>query len=116
MSKLGLYNMFLHYVKAERSNFTYALAEPGICGSDIVRNYPLLVKGLAKFGMNLLFQTPLQGSLSAAYLMTHEIDNGDYVVPNGLFAFSGVPKKRKLSEKKAIYSLPYKILTKIYDK
>jgi len=116
MSKLALYNMFKHFVNYHRDSIVYGWCEPGIAGTGIIRNFPPIIRALGKIFLPLFFQSSLQAALPAAYMMCEDYENGTCVVPNGLFHFSGVPKKIKFNDSHTYYSLPAKIIDSIYTK
>lgn len=116
MSKIGLYNMFKHFVNYHKYNMCYGWCEPGVTGTDILRNYPPIFKSIAKFFLNIFCQNSLQASLPAAYLVCNVFHNGTCVVPNGLFHISGLPKIVKFNDRHTYYSLPAKIIDSIYER
>lgn len=116
MSKIGLYNMFRHFVNYHKNGVIYGWCEPGIAGTDILRHFPTIIKTLGKFLVSLFIQTPLQAALPAAYMMCENFKNGTCVAPNGLWHISGLPKVVTFNDRHTYYSLPKKIIDSIYEK
>ena len=116
MSKIGLYNMFKHFVNYHRNGTIYGWCEPGIAGTDILRHFPVIIRSLAKFLLSLFIQSPLQAALPAAYMICENFANGTCVAPDGLWRVSGLPKIVKFNDRHTYYSLPKKIIDSIYEK
>lgn len=99
-SKNAAVNIFNFYATNNKNvNVKFLLAEPGISSTNIVRNYPKWFRGIAKGAMRVLFQSAKAGALPTDYLLTSNVNNGDYYKPKHLKGVKGLPKKGKLKKK-----------------
>lgn len=98
ISKMGV-NHYFKYCLDNDNNFSYYLAEPGACYSNIYQSFPKFILPLANVFMRLVFHSAKKGGLSALMLLTNQYDNGTILYPRGLLHMSGYPKKGKLAKK-----------------
>lgn len=98
ISKMGVDLYFQHCLKND-NNYSYYLAEPGACYSNIYQSFPKFILPLANVFMKLVFHSAKKGGLSALMLLTNEYDNGTILYPRGILHMSGYPKKGKIARK-----------------
>lgn len=99
ISKMGIDLLFDELRNDENRKHQYFLAEPGACYSNIYGSFPKIILPLANGFMRLVFHSAKKGGLSALSLLINNYENGTILLPRGPFAFSGYPKKGKLSKK-----------------
>ena len=95
ISKIGLENLFYKSAKENKNkHLKFILSEPGICKTDIIKNFPSWIKGPANSFFKIFTHSPMKGSLCSLHAMSEKHDNGDIVIPSGLFSVNGFPKVR----------------------
>lgn len=95
ISKIGVENLFHQYAsKNKNPKLKFLLAEPGICKTEIIKNFPSWIKGPANLVFKIFTHSPIKGSLCSLHLMSEEHKNGDIVIPSGLLSINGFPKMR----------------------
>ena len=67
--------------------------------SNIIRNYPKWFKWLAVGFIKAFCASSKEGAAPTNYLISEKVANGDYMIPRGLFAIRGIPKKYYIKEK-----------------
>ena len=100
MSKFALYNLF-RIVSNDNKNpkVTFAYVEPGITNSNITRNFPKVFTFFAHIFLKIFMMSTSKASLSGFTAISGEVNNGDMLIPRGLFRISGYPKKFKFNKK-----------------
>lgn len=107
ISKKLAVNYFDFYAKNNENPYVkFLLAEPGICATNIIRNYPKWFKPIAKGFMKIFCQPPMEGAFPVMHLLTNIVSNGDYYKPKHIFGYRGFPKKGKINKKHLINEMP----------
>lgn len=99
ISKLGVNVYFDELLNRDDFIHSVYLSEPGACYSNIYSSFPKFILPLANLFMKIVFHSPKKGGLSALCLLCGEYSNGTILIPRGLFALSGYPKKINLSRR-----------------
>lgn len=100
LSKYGCFNAFYYYYMNNRNpNVKYLYSEPGICASNIYRNYPSLFKKIANKALSIFCHSCLSGALSTSLLASTIHSNGDYLLPSGFLTIRGLPKEGNIKDK-----------------
>lgn len=86
------------YVDNRYPNLEYVITEPGICSTNIIRNFNVITRFLGKYFLKFFFHSPKKASLSLLLGISSKSSNGDYIVPRGLFTLSGFPKIKSLPQ------------------
>ena len=81
-------------------NIEYVLTEPGISSTGIIRHFNAFIRVAGKWFLKIFFHSPKKASLTLLTGVSHISQNGDYIVPRGLFTMSGYPKIQKLPVKR----------------
>jgi NAD(P)-dependent dehydrogenase (short-subunit alcohol dehydrogenase family) len=97
VSKRAVMNIFS---LALSSGADATLTHPGITASSILREFTPWLKKAGNRFLYLFSHKPWKACLGIVYLASGEGQKGDYLVPQGLFHFSGYPKKARLPKKK----------------
>lgn len=101
ISKIGVENLFYHYaVNNQNPNLKFLLSEPGICKTDIIKNFPEWIKAPANWVLRVFTHSPQKGGLTSLHLLSEKHHNGDIMIPRGLFSINGLPRtKSKFSHR-----------------
>ncbi|MCH3909917.1 MAG: SDR family NAD(P)-dependent oxidoreductase [Bacilli bacterium] len=76
------------------------LTHPGITRSNILREFAPWIKKAGNNFLYLFSHKPWKACLGMVYLASMKGKRGDYVVPRGLFHFSGYPKTIRFPKRK----------------
>lgn len=95
-------------------NVVYGLAEPGVSGTNIIRNYPKWFANIAKAFLNIFCNDNVTGCLPAITLLNEENDS-TYYVPK-YSSIKGLPKIGKYKEKYKNDKLIIQIIDEIKNK
>ena len=99
ISKCCVEALWHHYYVNNKDN-EFILTEPGIAGSDIIRNFHQPIRSMGKFVMTVFSHSPKKASLCMLKALTNDSKNGDYIVPRGPWTMSGFPKYKKFPNKR----------------
>lgn len=99
ISKAGVEALFYHYLESDYP-FEFVLVEPGIAITGIVREFPAVIKFLAKVFSKLVSHSVDKASLTAMLALQSTTKNGSYIVPRGPLTWRGYPKFKKFSKKR----------------
>jgi len=103
ISKIGVENLFNKYATLNTNpQLKIMLAEPGVCKTNIIHSFPSWIIKPANGFLNNFMHSPEKGSLPSVHLITEPHDNGDILLPRGLFSIGGFPKKRRRMSKRTI--------------
>ena len=100
ISKSGVEALFYHYSKYENDSFSFYLVEPGISGTDIIRDFPTPIRQLGRGFLKVFSHSPDKAALTALLALQKETRRNSYIVPRGLFTWSGYPKFKKFPRKR----------------
>jgi len=119
-SKLGLTEAFYFYsLSNQNPNVKYLLCEPGVSSTGIIRNYKKWFKTIASYAMAIGLPNTRKACLSACYLTTQKVANGNYYRPRGIMSIGGYPRLHNLKNKYVDYRIVIDgldILEKFYAK
>jgi NAD(P)-dependent dehydrogenase (short-subunit alcohol dehydrogenase family) len=100
LSKVGVHSVFYKYCSENTNkNLKFLLAEPGICKTEIIKNFPRWIKKPANIFMNTFMNHPEKGALPSLHLISENHINGDSLYPDGLLSIAGFPKNSAISNK-----------------
>ena len=101
ISKIYIESYFYKLYKENTyPNIEYVLTEPGVTSTEIIRHLPKPIRWLGKAFMKLFFHSPKIASLTLVLAASQKTNNGDFIVPQGLFSLSGYPKIKKFPRRR----------------
>ena len=99
ISKAGIEALYYHYLNNNKDH-DFILVEPGIAVTGIVREFPKIIRVLAKAFSALFSHAVEKSSLTALLAVQSTTANGSYIVPRGLFDWRGYPRFKKFPKKR----------------
>ncbi len=99
ISKAGVEALYYYYLE-QHLDHEFLLVEPGISVTNIIREFPPVIRFLAK-SFAVLFSNPVEkASLPALLAVSSTTKDGSYIIPRGLFDWRGYPKIKKFPPKR----------------
>ena len=108
ISKSGVEAMFYHYSKLEQDRFSFYLVEPGITGTDIIRDFSAFIRWAGKIFLKVFSHSNDKAALTALLAVQSTTEKNSFIVPRGLGTYMGYPKIKKFPKKREradLYSL-----------
>lgn len=112
ISKAGVEATFYHYTKIDNPNCSFYLVEPGITGTDIIRDFPTPIKQMGRVFLKVFSHSSDKAALTALLAVQENTPKDSFIVPRGLFTYCGYPKFKKFPRKREKPEL-YDLLGKI---
>jgi NAD(P)-dependent dehydrogenase (short-subunit alcohol dehydrogenase family) len=94
------------YCFAMQNGVKAYLTHPGITKTNILHSYAPLIKRLGNGFMYFFSHKAWKASLGIVWAASGTIPAGSYIVPRGLFHFSGYPKRTRIPNKKCVRDTP----------
>ena len=99
ISKAGVEALYYYYLE-QHLNHEFLLVEPGISVTNIIREFPPVIRFLAK-AFAVLFSNPVEkASLPALLAVSSTTKDGSYIIPRGFLDWRGYPKIKKFPPKR----------------
>ena len=99
ISKAGVEALFYRYSQSDVAQ-EFVLVEPGIAITGIVREFPKVIRFLARLFSLFISHVPEKASLTAMMAVQSTTRDNSYIVPRGPFAWRGYPKFKKFPKKR----------------
>lgn len=99
ISKAGVEAIYYHCSKSDYP-FEFLLVEPGISVTDIIREFPGVIRFLAKLFSKLISHSPEKAALTALLAVQSTTKKDSFIVPRGPFAWRGYPKIKRFPKKR----------------
>ena len=99
ISKAGVEALFYHYSKSDYP-FEFLLVEPGISITGIIRDFPSVIRFLAKLFSKLVSHSPEKAALAAMLALQSTTKKDAFITPRGPFSWRGYPKIKKFPKKR----------------
>lgn len=112
ISKSGVEALFYHYSKLEQNQFSFYLVEPGITGTDIIRDFSAFIRWAGKIFLKVFSHSNDKAALTALLAVMSTTEKNAFIVPRGVFAVMGYPKIKRFPHKREKVYL-YDLLNKI---
>ena len=100
ISKAAVEALFYYHHKKENKNISFYLVEPGITNSDIIREFPPVIKKLGHLFLKAFSHSTDKAALTAMMALQSDTKTSSYIVPRGFLSFMGYPKFRKFPHKR----------------
>ena len=96
VSKAGIEALFNYYCKQE-SPLSFYLVEPGVTNSEIIRDFPKVIRKLGHPFLKAVSHSPEKAALTALKALQSDTKNGSFIVPRGFLTCMGYPKYKRFT-------------------
>lgn len=100
ISKSAVEALFYYHSKNENQNISFYLVEPGVTNSDIIREFPPVIRKLGHIFLKTVSHSTDKAALTAMLAMQNDTKPNSYIIPRGFLSFMGYPKFRKFPRKR----------------
>ena len=99
ISKCGVEAVYYHYSHFNEK-FSFYLVEPGITSTDIIRDFPVVIRKAGKVFLKVFSHSPDKAALTTLAALQTNTKKDSFIVPRGIFTFMGYPKIKKFPAKR----------------
>ena len=99
ISKSGVEALFYYYSQKNDKN-TFYLVEPGITGTDIIRDFPSVIRFLGKGFLKVFSHSNEKAALTAMKALQSTTIKNSFIVPRGFLSCAGLPKVKKFPKRR----------------
>jgi NAD(P)-dependent dehydrogenase (short-subunit alcohol dehydrogenase family) len=100
ISKAGVEALFYYHSKKDYPNISFYLVEPGVTNSEIIRDFPPLIRKLGHPFLKAVSHSPDKAALTAMMAMQSTTNPNSFIIPRGFLSFMGYPKFRKFPHRR----------------
>lgn len=100
ISKSGVEAMFYHYSELEQNQFSFYLVEPGITGTDIIRDFSTFIRWAGKVFLKVFSHSNDKSALTALLAVQSTTNKNCFIVPRCPGTYMGYPKIKKFPKKR----------------
>ena len=100
ISKSGVEALFYHYSQLDNNDFTFYMVEPGITGTDIIRDFSPFIRWAGKIFLKVFSHSNDKAALTAMLALQSSTQKNSFIVPRGLGTTIGFPKIKKFPHKR----------------
>ena len=100
ISKAGVEALFYHYSKLEQNQFSFYLVEPGITGTDIIRDFSAFIRWAGKIFLKVFSHSNDKAALTALLAVQSTTNKNSFIVPRCPGTYMGYPKIKKFPKKR----------------
>ena len=100
ISKSGVGAMFYHYSQLEQNQFSFYLVEPGITGTDIIRDFSAFIRWAGKIFLKVFSHSNDKAALTALLAVQSTTNKNSFIVPRCPGTYMGYPKIKKFPKKR----------------
>ena len=100
ISKSGVEALFYHYSQLNNNDFTFYMVEPGITGTDIIRDFSPFIRWAGKIFLKVFSHSNDKAALTAMLALQSSTQKNSFIVPRGLGTTIGFPKIKKFPHKR----------------
>ena len=100
ISKSGVEALFYHYSQLDNNAFTFYMVEPGITGTDIIRDFSPFIRWAGKIFLKVFSHSNDKAALTAMLALQSSTQKNSFIVPRGLGTTIGFPKIKKFPHKR----------------
>ena len=100
ISKSGVEALFYHYSKLEQDQFSFYLVEPGITGTDIIRDFSAFIRWAGKIFLKVFSHSNDKAALTALLAVQSTTNKNSFIVPRCPGTYMGYPKIKKFPKKR----------------
>ena len=95
ISKAGVEALFHYHILNDYPNYSFYLVEPGVTNSDIIRDFPPIIRKLGHIFLKTVSHSTDKAALTAMVALQSTTRRKSYIVPRGFLTCMGYPKFRK---------------------
>ena len=95
VSKAGVEALFYYHSQKDYPNASFYLIEPGVTNSEIIRDFPPLIRKLGHPFLKAVSHSPDKAALTAMLALQSKNEKNSFIVPRGFLTFMGYPKFKK---------------------
>lgn len=95
ISKAGVEALFYYHILKDYPNFSFYLVEPGVTNSDIIRDFPPIIRKLGHLFLKTVSHSTDKAALTAMVALQSTTRRKSYIVPRGFLTCMGYPKFKK---------------------
>ena len=99
ISKSGVEALFYHYSQNDSKNSFY-LVEPGITSTEIIRDFPTVIRVLGKGFLKVFSHSNERAALTAMMALQSTTEKNSFIVPKGPLSCAGLPKIKKFPKRR----------------
>ena len=99
ISKSGVEALFYHYSQSGSKNSFY-LVEPGITSTEIIRDFPTVIRVLGKGFLKVFSHSNERAALTAMMALQSTTEKNSFIVPKGPLSCAGLPKIKKFPKRR----------------
>ena len=99
ISKSGVEALFYHYSQNNSKNSFY-LVEPGITSTEIIRDFPTVIRVLGKGFLKVFSHSNERAALTAMVALQSTTEKNSFIVPRGPLSCAGLPKIKKFPKRR----------------
>ena len=99
ISKSGVEALFYHYSQSDSKNSFY-LVEPGVTSTDIIRDFPTVIRVLGKGFLRVFSHSNERAALTAMMALQSTTEKNSFIVPRGPLSCAGLPKIKKFPKRR----------------
>lgn len=99
ISKSGVEALFYHYSQNDSKNSFY-LVEPGVTSTEIIRDFPTIIRVLGKGFLKVFSHSNERAALTAMVALQSTTEKNSFIVPRGPLSCAGLPKIKKFPKRR----------------
>lgn len=99
ISKSGVEALFYHYSQSDSRNSFY-LVEPGVTSTEIIRDFPTVIRILGKGFLKVFSHSNERAALTAMMALQSTTEKNSFIVPRGPLSCAGLPKIKKFPKRR----------------
>ena len=100
ISKAGVESLFYYHSQKSYPNVSFYLVEPGVTNSEIIRDFPPLIRKLGHPFLKAVSHSPDKAALTAMMAMQSTTNRNSFIVPRGFLSCMGYPKFKKFPHRR----------------
>lgn len=100
ISKATVEALFYHYSLKRDTDISFYLVEPGITNSDIIRDFPPVIRKLGHIFLKTVSHSTDKAALTAMIALQEKTSPNAYIIPRGFLSFMGYPKFRQFPHRR----------------
>lgn len=100
ISKCGVEALFYHYSQLPNNSNSFYLVEPGVTSTDIIRDFPRIIRVLGKGFLKVFSHSNERAALTAMKALQSSTKKNSFIVPRGLLSCAGLPTIKKFPKRR----------------
>lgn len=100
LSKAAVEALFYYHSQKNYPNISFYLVEPGITNSDIIREFPPIIRKLGHIFLKTVSHSTDKAALTAMLALQTNTNRNAYIIPRGFLSAMGYPKFRKFPKRR----------------